>query len=120
MRRSGFKRKYNKFGAIKTWHDGHLFDSQMEANHYQELRLIEAAGIISDLEIQKEIVLTVNDRQICIYYADFFFFMKQNQRWTVGETKGVKTPAFSIKWKLAEALYPEWNFMMFRKKSVNI
>lgn len=119
MKRSGFKR-WNKYGAKKTWCDSILFDSQMEANHYQELKLLERAGIISDLEIQKELVLTVNGHQICIYYADFFYKNKEFDRWTVGETKGKPTPEFRLKWKLCAALYPQYDYRLFVRKSVVI
>lgn len=113
-------RSKNKFNAKKTWIDSIRFDSQMEANHYQDLKLLEAAGIIAELEIQKELVLTVNGHQICIYIADFFFKNLENDRWTVGETKGKETDAFRLKWKLSQALYPNYDYRLFKRKHVVI
>lgn len=42
-----------KYGNRKTVIDGITFDSVKEANRYAELRLLEKAGWISDLEMQK-------------------------------------------------------------------
>lgn len=47
----------NKYGNIKTVLDGIKFDSKKEANRYAELKLLEKAGLITDLELQKVFVL---------------------------------------------------------------
>lgn len=43
------RRKYN---AKKTVVDGITFDSKHEAQRYKELKLLERAGVISDLQLQ--------------------------------------------------------------------
>jgi hypothetical protein len=42
----------HKYGAVKTTVDGIEFDSKAEARRYTELRLLEHAGEIRDLELQ--------------------------------------------------------------------
>ena len=47
----------NKYGARKTVIDGITFDSKREAIRYQELKLLERAGEIKDLELQPKYIL---------------------------------------------------------------
>ena len=42
--------------------DGITFASKAEAFHYQNLRLLEAAGIISELELQPEFIILKKSR----------------------------------------------------------
>ncbi|WP_416330384.1 DUF1064 domain-containing protein, partial [[Clostridium] innocuum] len=46
------KPKKSKYGAVKTEVDGIMFDSKREASRYQELRLLEQAGEITNLRLQ--------------------------------------------------------------------
>lgn len=46
-----------KYGNKKTELDGITFDSRKEARRYAELKLLEMAGEISDLELQKPFIL---------------------------------------------------------------
>lgn len=120
MRRSGFKRKYraNKYKAIKTERDGILFDSKLEASQYEELKLLQAAGEIKNLELQYEFTLAVNNRQICIYIADFVYFDCQENKWVCSDAKGVETDVFKIKKKLFQAIFPEWIFEIRKRGKV--
>ena len=47
----------NKYGNTKVTVDGHTFDSKREYNRYCELKLMERAGLIKDLEMQKKFEL---------------------------------------------------------------
>jgi len=64
MKRSGFRRR-NKFGAVPTIRDGIKFPSTLEGDHYEQLKYLQIAGEISSLELQFEMVLNVNGKQIC-------------------------------------------------------
>ena len=44
--------KASKYRAVKTTIDGITFDSKKEAAEYGRLKLLEQAGVISDLELQ--------------------------------------------------------------------
>lgn len=50
-------RPRSKYGAIPTVVDNHRFASKAEARRYAELRLLEKAGKIWDLELQPRFVL---------------------------------------------------------------
>ena len=43
---------YRKYQNHKTVIDGIAFDSKLEANRYAELKVLEKAGIISQLQLQ--------------------------------------------------------------------
>ena len=114
-----------KYGNKKVVVDGIEFDSRKEATRYWELKLLQRAGQISGLELQKEFELIpaqyetyarygktgkrLQDGKRCIeksctYKADFAY-MKDGQL-VVEDTKGYRDPAsagyakFVIKRKL--------------------
>lgn len=112
----------NKYGNKKIEVDGKTFDSQKEANRYYELRLLERAGVISDLQTQVKFELIPaqyetferigkNGKPLkagrkllesgVSYYADFVY--KENGKLIVEDTKGgkaTKTDKYIIKRKL--------------------
>lgn len=108
-----------KYGNKKIQIDGITFDSRKEAQRYSELKLMQRAGLISGLELQKEFVLipaqfeTVitkagKTKQVCIeravkYKADFAYM--QNGEQIVEDTKGFKTKDYIIKRKLMLWVY---------------
>lgn len=51
------KKGFSKYHAKKVVYDGITFDSQKEATHYKELKLLERAGVISNLQLQVPFVL---------------------------------------------------------------
>lgn len=116
MKRSPFTRRQNKYKAIKTRVDGILFDSKLEASHYEDLKLLQAAGEISDLELQTEFPLKVNGKHICIYIADFTY--TEGDKKIASDSKGVETDVFKLKKKLFQALNPDWIFEIRKKGKV--
>lgn len=50
-------RYYSKFGNKKYSIDGIKFDSKKESQRYCELKMLERAGQISDLQLQVEFIL---------------------------------------------------------------
>lgn len=119
------RKKGVKYGNNKTVVDGIEFDSKKEARRYCELKLMERAGQIEDLELQKVFELIpaqyetferygkkgqrLKDgkrciEQSCTYKADFAY--KQNGQLIVEDVKGYRDPAsagyakFIIKRKL--------------------
>lgn len=98
----------NKFRNVKTSVAGIVFDSKLEASLYQELRLLELTLVIEDLKRQVPVNLVVADKLICRIIPDFIY--RENGKRIVHEAKGKRTRDWVIKWKLAQALYPEWVF----------
>lgn len=110
-----------KYGNRKTTIDGITFDSQKEALRYTELKLLERAGRISGLELQKTFELIPAQyepstevytrgknkgqpkqgkcvEKSVVYKADFSYI--ENGERIVEDTKGVKTKDYIIKRKL--------------------
>ena len=98
----------NKYHNRKIEIDGITFDSAKEARRWQELKLLERAGEIYDLQRQVPFVLIpvqkdesgkVIEREVK-YIADFTYKEKGSLRRTVEDVKGMKTEVYRIKKKL--------------------
>lgn len=63
------KKNYSKYKAKKVTVDGIEFDSKKEAAHYQELKLLERAGKIKNLQLQVPFVLIPAQYEECIEYT---------------------------------------------------
>jgi hypothetical protein len=74
-----------------------------EAARYGALKIIQAAGLISELRLQVPYVITVNGKKICRYIADFVYI--ENGKEVVEDVKGMKTPVYNLKKKLMEAVH---------------
>lgn len=94
----------NKYHNKKTTIDGILFDSKKEGNYYTKLKLMQNAGLIWNLELQKKYILqasfTFNGKKIreISYYADFVYEDKDGLH--VVDTKGYRTDTYKLKKKL--------------------
>lgn len=98
--------KGNKYSAERaTSSDGKSFHSRKERRRYEDLRLLERTGEISDLQLQVKYALEVNGLLICHYYADFKYFLTKERRWVVEDAKGFKTDSYRIKCKLMRAVH---------------
>ena len=102
----------NKFMSIKTELDGITFASRHEASRYAELKLMQKAGLISDLQLQRVFTLidTQRDRNGKIierpvkYIADFVY-KDADGRTVVEDAKGMRTDVYKIKRKLMLSIY---------------
>ena len=93
----------NKYGNVKTVIGDMTFDSKREAVRWGELRLLERAGQISDLQRQVRFPIAVNGHPIGLYVADFTYLAK-GQR-VVEDSKGVRTDLYRWKRKLVKAVH---------------
>lgn len=98
-------KRRGKYNARKTEVDGFVFDSRKEANRYQELKILEAAGEIVDIRMQVKYHCTVNGKKICTYIADFEYTTTKDQKVHTEDVKGYKTEVYKLKKKLVEALF---------------
>lgn len=110
---SGFykKHKYNVAAKERRTVDGITFASMGEMNRYLELKMLETAGIISDLELQPKFLLipkTEKGGRAVYYYADFKY--TKNGSIIYEDVKGVQTDVYKLKKKLLFYKYPEINF----------
>ena len=99
----------SKYHSKKIKWNGETFDSKREFNRYQELLLLQRAGKISDLERQVRINLMppqkdehgkVIERAVT-YIADFVYFDTEQNKTIVEDAKGVRTPEYILKRKMA-------------------
>lgn len=103
--------KQHKYRAKRTEVDGITFASQKEAKRYQDLKLLQQAGEISELELQPEFELMVGDTCVCKYVADFRYRLKQHTgdlnpgEEVVEDVKGCNTAVYRLKKKLMKAIY---------------
>ena len=106
--------KHSKYYNVKTVVDGIKFDSKKEAWRYNELKLLERAGEITDLQVQPSFRLMVNDRLVCRYIADFSYLIEDKKYPGVYATivedvkgckKGCAWEKFRIKSKLMKAIH---------------
>lgn len=109
----------NKYRARKTTVDGITFDSKGEARRYAELKLMERAGVIANLELQPAYVLQEafrcpwNGAQRAIkYVADFRY--AEGGKTIVEDFKGKETEVYRIKRKMFLKRYPEIVFRVTR------
>ena len=91
-------KKKNKYNNKKT---AGGFDSKREEARYHSLKLLERAGEISGLELQKrfELIPAQDGERACHYIADFCYTDKHGVSY-VEDVKGFKTPDYVIKRKL--------------------
>lgn len=101
------KDKPSKYRSVKTQVDGISFDSKKEAKRYSELRLLERAGEISNLELQPRYEIVVNGIYIGRYRADFRFINSRDGKTTIEDvkSKATKTEAYKLRKKIVEAIY---------------
>lgn len=95
-------KKRGKYGAVKSGG----YDSRKEYRRANELKLMQRAGLISNLRQQVKYVLIPTQRdpqgnlqeKECSYYADFVY--DKDGATVVEDTKGFRTPEYRIKRKL--------------------
>lgn len=109
-----------KYHSKKTTVDGIAFDSKLEAYRYCELDLLQKAGKITDLELQKTFELIPAQyeyvphgvdrkgqpkrKKVCVeravrYKADFCYKTEDGE-YIVEDVKGFRTKDYAIKRKL--------------------
>lgn len=93
----------NKCGNHKVVLDGIKFDSQKEAARYCGLRLLEKAGEIKNLEMQKKYILIPAIRENgkliehgCAYIADFVYEDVSTGETVVEDVKGYRDPSSAV------------------------
>lgn len=85
--------------------DGRRYASKREAAYCENLILLEKAGKIGGLELQRRFqILGPKGELICVYVADAAFWDHEQDRFRVIDVKGVETDVFKIKRNLMRAL----------------
>ena len=100
-----------KYHNKKVKYDGYTFDTIREKNYYIKLKLLEKAGKIKELELQKEYELQPSfklnnktSRKIT-YRSDFTYKTTEDDKLHVVDVKGFRTDVYRLKKKLFEYKY---------------
>ena len=107
------RKRPNKYFNDKIVFDGITFDSKKESKRYYELKLLEKANEIKNLELQVEYELQPSFKKngVCyrsiVYVADFVYYDNKLNRTIVEDVKGYKTETYRLKKKLFEYKYPD-------------
>ena len=108
----------NKYHNKKTQVDMYVFDSIAESRRYKELKLLERAGQIKELELQPHFLLQEafkkngkTFRKI-EYIADFKYI--ENGKVVIEDVKGKETEMFKLKRKIFEHEYPEYELKIVK------
>ena len=104
----------NKYNAHKVKVGDEVFHSKKELHRYEELCLMEKAGMIKNLRRQVKYLLIPSQREVvmkkgkptpgkviereCYYKADFVY--EENGVTVVEDVKGCRTPEYLLKRKM--------------------
>ena len=118
---------YRKYHNKKTVLDGIKFDSKLEAERYAQLKMMERAGVIRDLELQPEYELIPTFKKNgktwrrTLYKADFRYILAEDDSYIIEDVKGstaVITGVFKKKKKLFEYKYPDYTISIVMSKDI--
>lgn len=96
----------SKYHATKTVVDGITFDSKKEAKRYAELKLMERAGVIKDLQrqVRYELIPAFDaggkHYRPTSYVADFVYADTKSGEEVVEDCKGFRTEVYKLKAKM--------------------
>ena len=105
----------SKYLSKKTIIDNIIFASKKEANRYLELKLLEGAGKIKNLELQPVFELQPTFKKFgetyraIKYMADFKY--NEINKIVIEDTKGFKNKVYLLKRKLFEYKYPNFTII---------
>lgn len=104
------KNKYHARSFVDA--SGQRFASQAEYRRWCDLELMQAAGVISDLQRQVSLPCLVNGVKVCDYVADAYYIEKdqhviEDVKGGSGRPgdKGTRTAVYRLKKKLVKACY---------------
>lgn len=101
------RKRFNKFSNQRTEYNGIYYDSIKEADYARELDLRVRAKDLKSWRRQVPIELVINGQKVCTYKIDFVETdMYDNETYT--EIKGFETPEWKLKWKIFDALFPDY------------
>lgn len=119
-----YKEKKNKYNNKKVIVDGIRFDSKIESKRWQELKLLQKAGVIKDLRRQVRFELQPSYKkkgkiiQSINYIADFVYYDLNKNKIVVEDTKGYRTEIYKLKKKIFEYKYPDLEIKEIRREDI--
>ncbi len=112
--------KKSKYNANRVRVDGILFDSQLEADYYSNLKLQLKMGTIRGFCRQPEFVLQEGfaATKPITYRPDFIIFHNDGS-YEIVDTKGFETQEFKRTRKLFKAKFPKLELKVLKRDSNN-
>lgn len=117
-------RRRNKYKAIRTVVDNHIFPSGREANRYIQLKLLERSREISGLILQPKFWLTIDGKPILLRSEGYpngrrasfkpdFQYVRKDGATVVEDAKSpaTRTEAYVLRKGIFELLYPDIIFL---------
>jgi len=110
-------RQRSKYWNKKVLINWIKFDSKKEAKFYQDLKILERAGHIENLELQPKFILQENFKfnwkteRAITYIADFKYYDIFKKEWFVIDVKWFKTEVYKIKRKLLLYKFKDFTFL---------
>lgn len=106
----------NKYHNKKVYFNGERIDSKREARRYQELLLMQRAGVISHLQRQVRYMIlpTQRDKKGRLlfrkrFYVADFVYRDRDGNLVVEDAKGVRTEMYKLKKAL---MYKEYGILI--------
>lgn len=87
---------------------GIVFDSKGEAARYTQLKLLERAGLVSDVQVQPSWDVMIEGQKFCTYTADFAYLCKERGRPVIEDVKTSgtqKDAAYRLRKRAAELAF---------------
>lgn len=111
-----FLKMQNKYHAIPKRYNGRNYHSTLEADYSATLDLLVKAKELKLVEPQPKFRLDVNGKHICNIIPDFLVVDKDGLE-AIHEVKSPAsmTPTWKIKWRLLQALHPEFKYEVIQK-----
>jgi UDP-N-acetyl-D-mannosaminuronic acid transferase (WecB/TagA/CpsF family) len=106
VRRTWTEPTRHKYRAKAVTVHGVRFPSTGQARRYQDLRLREEAGEITDLKLDPSFPIQINGEKVCTVIADFSYRLAESGEVVIEDFKGMATlPIYRLKKKLVHACY---------------
>ena len=114
----------NKYRNKKIKINGQEFDSQLEYMRYCQLKILERAKEIKDL--QRQVIFELQPKykkgnktiRAINYIADFVYIDAETGQKIIEDTKGFKNDVYKLKKKLFEYIYKDLEIREIRKEDL--
>ena len=114
----------SKYGNEKIVADGQEFDSLLEYSRYRQLKILERAGEIKNLQRQVSFELQPRYKKgnktirAITYIADFVYVDVRTGKKVIEDTKGYRNEVYKLKKKLFEYVYKDMQITEIRKEDL--
>jgi len=103
----------NKYNSKKSKYGDRIYDSALEASYAKDLDWMKKAGEIKEITPQFKLRLDINGTHIANYFMDFKVELPDG-RIEMHEVKGYETDVWRMKWRIAVAIFPQYNFVLIK------